>query len=357
MRRVYQFVPGLSVGDAVSNYTLDLYAMLRDLGCETWIYSDLLHTSKDLMEQCTDYRAYTDNAEPGDILLYHYAVGSPVSEYVSRQPGKKILVYHNITPAHYFEKMDPQRSRVLQEGRDALKTLVPYITLALGVSDYNRKELEEVGFCQTEVLPLHLDLQRFNMTADKEVFERNRDVMSIISVGRIAPNKRLEETIRVFYFLKKTAYPLARLFLIGSFGGMRAYHRYLLEFAKRLDLLPEVVFPGHVSNEKLKAYYQIASAYLCTSEHEGFCLPLLESMYFNVPVFAYSHAAIPETMGGHGVLLHERRPEYVAQIIAETFQDEGLIQKICMHQQERWKIFTKERVAHTLKKYLDSLFV
>ncbi|MDP3981253.1 MAG: glycosyltransferase [Chlamydiota bacterium] len=355
MKKVYQFLPGFSVGDAVSNYALDLSGILEDLGYASGIYSDYEHTSESLKDCCEPYTNYSRVAGADDILLYHYGVGSPVSQFLLHQPGKLVLIYHNITPAHFFEAIDRPRAEILNEGRTRLTLLKDRCSLALGVSEYNRIELQEMGFQHTAVLPLYLDVSRFNVEADKDVFNRNQGVFSIISVGRIAPNKRLEDTIRIFYFLRKSAYPLGRLFLIGSFGGMNKYQQHLDEFSRRLDLLPEVVFPGHVTDAKLKAYYQIASAYVCTSEHEGFCLPLLEAMYFNVPVFACDSAAIPETLGGSAVLLHDKRPEYIAEIITGVLQDKILVKQICASQQKRWQIFSKSHIATVLEKYLLSL--
>jgi glycosyltransferase involved in cell wall biosynthesis len=182
------------------------------------------------------------------------------------------------------------------------------------------------------------------------------DKLNVLSVGRLVPNKRFEDLILTFSYLKEFVRPDARLYLVGSTQKMDLYLEFLQTLMTRLDL-SDVVFAGHVSTPQLVAYYRCASVYLSMSEHEGFGVPLLESMHFEVPVVAYKAAAVPETLGNSGVLITAKNHAAVAELIGLLVEDRDLREKITARQRERLRDFLPAKAEERLRRLLESLGV
>ncbi len=192
---VNQWVPAAHRGDAVG----DSARMLRDL-CRSWGHdSDIyaLTIDDDLRD---DIRPWSDaSARHGDVTIYHFAVPSPMSTAFRRLPGARVLQYHNVTPAHFFAPYDPGICRITAIGRRELATLADATDLALGDSTYNRDELDALGFPNTGVLPIIVDAARLREAPRVPSLERTLQdgLVNILFVGRIAPNKRIEDHIRL----------------------------------------------------------------------------------------------------------------------------------------------------------------
>jgi glycosyltransferase involved in cell wall biosynthesis len=200
--------------------------------------------------------------------------------------------------------------------------------LALGDSEYNRQELEAIGFPATGVLPVVPDFS--HLSGEPNFMEAARyddGWANIMFVGRMIPNKRIEDVIRVFHAYKRWFNPRSRLLLVGSHGGFERYLAMLHHFIAQLGA-SDVYFLGHVSNEELIAYYQLADVFLCASEHEGFCVPLVEAFHMGVPVVAYAAAAVPATMDGAGVLYTQKDPLHVAALVNAVVADRDLRRRI-----------------------------
>jgi len=170
-------------------------------------------------------------------------------------------------------------------------------------------------------------------------------------VGRIAPNKRQENVIRAFYQYRKLN-PDSRLILVGSYLGMENYYQRLVKYAKALGIEDDVVFTGHIKFSEILAFYHVADAFVCMSEHEGFCVPLVEAMFFNVPVIAYDTSAISDTLGGSGVLLDSNDPVFTAHVINRVLTDEKLRESIVEGQKKRLEDFSYERIKDIFEKQL-----
>ena len=137
---------------------------------------------------------------------------------------------------------------------------------------------------------------------------------NVLFVGRIIPNKRIDDLIRSFAVFQKWVRPRSRLLLVGDHRGFERYLDRLQELVRELRL-DEVVFTGQVDDDELYAYYRLADVFLCLSEHEGFGVPLQEAMHFGLPVIAYDAGAVRETLRGGGLLLQDKRPEVVADLL------------------------------------------
>ena len=123
------------------------------------------------------------------------------------------------------------------------------------------------------------------------------DYVNILFTGRVVPNKKQEDVIEAFYYYKRFIQPKSRLILVGSFAGIDKYHDQLEAYVNKLGL-EDVIFTGQIKFDEILAYYQLADLFLCMSEHEGFCVPIVEAMYFNVPVIARDTSAIAWTLAG-----------------------------------------------------------
>lgn len=340
--QIHQWLPGFASGDAISNYAIALQRIIKGWGYESEIFCPGRHVSPKVRSLCKDWETYPDYSNSQNIVIYHFSIGSPLSERFKTLPDKKVLIYHNITPDKYFRQINAEKALVLYQGREELRTLRDVPQLALADSEYNRLELEEWGYKNTGVVPPFLDFDGLNSKPLKKVLNQYRDDwINILFVGRVTPNKKIEDIIKVFYYYKNAVNPKSRLFIVGSFVGMEKYCSFLRALALELNL-PNVILTGHVTTPELVAYYKLASLFLCMSEHEGFCIPLVESMYFGIPIIAYAAAAVPWTLGGSGVLVYEKDFPMIAELIDVVLHNK---EEIVSGQKQRLKDFSKERVA------------
>jgi glycosyltransferase involved in cell wall biosynthesis len=239
-----------------------------------------------------------------------------------------VAIYHNITPAHFFLGFHPHLAGLCYHGRRELASFAPRTELALGDSEYNRRELEGAGFTRTGVLPIVLDFSSYERPPSPVVKRLYGDGRTnLLFVGRIIPNKRIDDLIRVFAVYKRYRDPKSRLLLVGDYRGHEHYYDRLQAMVRDLRL-DDVVFTGHVDDDELAACYGVSHLFLCLSEHEGFCVPLQEAMHFSLPVVAYDAGAVRETLRGGGVLLREKRPEEVAELVYQILHEDALRARI-----------------------------
>jgi glycosyltransferase involved in cell wall biosynthesis len=268
-----------------------------------------------LEDLTVDYRELPGASRPDNILIHHFSLGSRASRIAYALPDRMVLVYHNITPPEYFVDIHPLLTQQCFLGRRELRFYATRCDLALGDSEYNRRELEAAGFPATDVLPVVPD---FSHLAGPPNYMQARafddEWVNVLFVGRMIPNKRIEDVIRWFYSYKRWHNPRARLLLVGSYGGFERYIAMLHQFIARLGAT-DIYFQGHVTNEELVAYYELADVFLCASEHEGFCVPLVEAFHMGVPVIAFAAAAVPATLDGGGMLVTDKNPAEVAALI------------------------------------------
>lgn len=348
---IHQWTAGASTGDAISTYALALQGMLRAMGYESELFTDFNHVSFDMRTHCRDLRSFPADLPGKSAVIYHFSIGSYLTErFLSLPSGvTPILYYHNITPARYFRSFLPETARVLEEGRRQLLQLAPRVELAMGPSLYNCSELEEAGCRRTAHVPLLWDRPDILEPPDPGVLSLYDDrAVNWLFVGRVVPNKKIEDLIRAFFFYRRSVHPDSRLFCVGSFAGAETYYSSLRALAVQLDL-PGVIFTGHVTAAQLVAYYRLAHVFVCMSEHEGFCLPLVEAMSFGVPVVAYSAAAIPETVGDGGILFSRKDFPEVAETVDLAARLGEVRELLVAAGKERLKAFGRERVEKALR--------
>ena len=331
-RRVHQIMATLGYGDAIGNEALGIQRALRRAGFDSEI---IVETADPRLEDMTvDYRDFVGEVGEGDLLVHHFSLGSRASRTAFALPCRMILVYHNITPPEYFLGVHEQLVRQCYHGRRELLPWRARCELALGDSEFNRQELETLGFAPTAVLPVVPDFTHLDVEPDRRPFDAyDDDWTNILFVGRVIPNKRPDNLIRFFHAYKTLYNPRSRLILAGSYGGFSAYLTQLHALVADLGAR-DVHFTGQISNAELTALYDVADLFLCASEHEGFCVPLVEAFHKRVPVMAYAATAVPATMDGGGLLYDTRDPREVAALMHATLSDAAAQDRLIAAQDE-----------------------
>ena len=343
---VHQFATSLTYGDAISDEMIQIRRVLMDAGYGSEIFVRFIDPK--MAGLARDYREYARQSSPDNVVIFHFSIGSPVSKLFSRIPDRKIMIYHNITPHEFFLDFHRILTRECYKGRLEMRLFAGKVDLALGDSEFNRRELERAGFAPTGVLPILTDLARFDVPGDpvvRDIYDNGK--ATILFVGRVIPNKKFEDVIRTFYFYRTRFNPNSQLILAGDDRGIERYRASLEDLVGRLAL-PDVHITGHVDFDELVTYYQIARCYLSLSAHEGFGVPLLEAFHMKVPVVALAAGAVEETMNGGGVLLRE--PDFLrtAALIDRLEKDAALRRKIVDGQLRALEKYDRANVARIL---------
>ena len=316
---VHQVLATLGYGDAIGHEVLGIQRVLRKAGFESDIF---VETADRRLEDLTrDYRELVDASRTDNLLLHHFSIGSKASRTAYALPDRMALIYHNITPPEYFVGVHRTLARQCFRGRRELQAYVNRCELALGDSEFNRQDLEALGFPRTGVLPVVPDFSHLDRRPNDFVARQfDDDWTNILFVGRVIANKKIEDVIRSFHAYHTRFNPRSRLLIVGIFSLFERYLASLNHLVEELGLT-HVHFTGHVTDEELVAYYDIADLFLCASEHEGFCVPIVEAFHKEVPVLAYAATAVPATMDGGGVLYIDKDPMYVAALMDGILSD------------------------------------
>jgi len=302
--RIHQVLATLGYGDAIGHEVLGIQSVLRGAGYESEIF---VETADPRLESLTrDYRELVDYSHRDNLLLHHFSLGSKASRTAFALPDRMALIYHNITPPEYFVGVHRTLARQCFRGRRELRAYADRCDLAMGDSEFNRQDLETLGFPRTAVLPVVPDFSHLDRPPNWLLAGQfDDDWTNVLFVGRVIANKKIEDVIRFFHAYHTMFNPRSRLLIVGAQSGFERYLASLHQLVAELGL-SHVHFVGHVSDEELVAFYEAADLFLCASEHEGFCVPLVEAFHMQVPVLAFAATAVPATMDGAGVLFAEK---------------------------------------------------
>ena len=345
--RIIQIVASLNFGDAVGNDVRAIARALNEAGYITGIFTLAIHP------KIKDEGVYLINMLPelneNDLIIYHYATADELADIIKEAPCKVVLRYHNVTPPAFFRGYDEGAEKVTREGLDEIADLKDAIDYGIVVSDFNKKDLIDMGYqCPIAVAPILIPFKDYEQEPDKDVVTRYSDgKTNIVFVGRIVPNKKFEDVIACFAAYKEKYDPTARLFLVGNYQETDLYYQYLQDVIKKCGA-EDVIFPGHIAFNAILAYYKVSDLFLCMSEHEGFCVPLVEAMYFETPIVAYASTAIPGTLDGSGVLVETKEPEKVAETMNRIIRDEQYRHEIVVGQKQRLKDFSYENIKEQI---------
>jgi len=351
---VNQWVPAAHKGDAIGDSARRVRDLLRGMGHQSDVFA---MTIDDVLKN--DVRRFADRAAGrGDVTIFHYALPSPMTAAFAALDRGRVLQYHNVTPASYFAPYDPALFRLASLGRQELATLVGQVDLALGDSEYNRQELDAVGFSRTGVFPIAVDTSRITNPVQRPALEEILDdgLVNFLFVGRIAPNKKIEDHIRLAEVYKRYIDAYYRFIFVGRYDVVPRYYAMIRGLMADFRLLHDrFIFTGPVPDEELAVYYRHAAVYVSLSEHEGFCVPLIEAMAADVPVLAYTAAAVPDTLGGAGVQFAPKDMEVAAELLGELAFNDDLRAAVIAGQRRRLADFGDARIVRELTSLLHTL--
>ena len=352
--RIDQWVPALHRGDAIGDSARLMRDAFRSWGHQADVYA--LELDEDLKGDGRPFSQWRAGG-PDDVVILHFALPSPLSAAFEAHRGKRVLLHHNITPPGFFLGHDAEMVRICAIGQEEFRRLAPHADLGLADSEFNRRELEAAGVVRTGVLPIYLDFRRYRERPNpvlRRMLEDGRT--NLLFVGRIAPNKRQEDLIRLVAYWRRFISPDVRLLLVGKLPRRRHYYDALQSFFYEEGFTPaEVVFTGHVDHAEMLACYAAADVFVSTSDHEGFGVPLVEAMLMDLPVLAYRTSAIPHTLGDAGVQFTEKRVDEVAEMAHRLVTDTALREAVLAGQRQRLEAFAPETVEASLKAYVESL--
>ncbi|WP_017319089.1 glycosyltransferase [Mastigocladopsis repens] len=350
LKEIHQLLPGFTYGDAISNQARAIRDYLRNLGYKSNIFVE--HLDPAVAKEGKKFQP--DSISPQAGLIYHHSIGCEVTDYAIAHPGTKCLIYHNITPAEFFLAYRPEIARLLEQGRADLKQLAPHFPLSVGVSAYNAAELMTSGFAQPGILPIGVTPNKWDMPADATLMRQLQDgKTNLLFVGRFSPNKRQDHLVEAFdHYL--TMDHQARLILVGGGDINDPYYRHIMSIIESLNLTQHVMIPGKINDAQLLAFYKTAQVFWSMSEHEGFCVPLVEAMWFDVPILAYKSSAVPETLGEAGLMFTSKDDfVQVAALAKLLVKDKSLRAKVIAAQRKRRVFFTQLSV----NQYLSNLIL
>jgi len=351
---VNQWVPAAHKGDAIGDSARRVRGLLREMGHQSDLYA--MTIDDDLRG---DVIPWTDpGARRGDLTIFHFALVSPMTAEFAKLSSGRVLQYHNVTPAHFFAGYDAAIYRLAMLGREDLATLVGQTDRALGDSEYNRRELEELGFTNTGVFPIAIDTERITNAPRRPALEKvleEEDWPNYLFVGRIVPNKKIEDHIKLAEHFKRYVSEQYRFVFVGKTDATPTYYMAVQGLINRYRMPPgRFMFTGPVPDVDLATYYRMASVYISLSEHEGFCVPLLEAMAADVPVLAFSAAAVPDTLGGAGVQFSPKDLEYAAEILGELTYNDKWRSQVIEGQRRRLADFSDARIRKDLERLTSS---
>ena len=349
-RQLHQLVHTLSYGDAISGEVLALQRCAKELGFESEIFA--IHVHPKLKGMARDYNELSTSFD--GALVLHYSLGSPLNElYGKVDRARRILIYHNLTPAKWFAGVNPRIVADIEQGLRELPDLCRRSNEILADSSFNAGEIRALGF-KAQVLELPIDPRRWQVESNSGIASliKGDGGLQLLHVGRLAPNKCIEDIIRIFHYVHHYVCKHSRLWLVGIDIDTELYSFSLKRLAYDLGVDHAINFAGCMADSEVKALYENASVYVCMSEHEGFCLPVVEAMHFGLPVLAYSSSALPETIGDGGVLVSEKRHSELAELVFEMYSNQTLRSRLISSGRERVKALSFQHFA----KRVDELF-
>lgn len=347
---IHQFSAGFQFGDAISQEMLEIKRLLAKEGYTGKIYAEnVLSSDRKFAEKISKAKL-----KPADVIVYHHSIDSKVLDYLLQFPNKKILIYHNVTPENFFEPYDLRFSYLLRRGREDLEKIRDSFQHSFAVSNFNLAELNSLGFKQTKLFPLHLNFQKWDHN-QMETKGKSFVFPSFLFVGRIAPNKCQDDLIRFARTWKSIHGNQFSLRMLGFCNpDQQAYLDELNFMICQLDLQNEVKIIPYVDETIVKKIYLESNLFLSMSEHEGFCVPLMEAMHFQLPVIAYAAAAVPETLGNAGVLFQSKDFHQLVNQIDQIYKNPEYRNSIIYQQNLRLDAYLKSNSILPLLEVIKS---
>ncbi|MCP4423324.1 MAG: glycosyltransferase [Chloroflexi bacterium] len=348
---LHQILTGATAGDAITDHALLIRGWLRQLGFASEIYVQHIHPGiADEVRPLSAFR--TSRAD--NFVIYHHSIGSEAADFLLAQDVKLILIHHNVTPPQFFAHINPAWVQMTTLGQKQFVAMQPKTILGLADSAYNELELQEAGFTNTAVLPITLNEKELDLPSNETLaaeLEGKRPYL--LFVGRLSPNKKQEDLVKLLHYYRRIQ-PEARLFLVGDRWDVK-YDLWVEQLAADLGLSEAVTLTGKVSQQDMITYYRQAALYVSMSEHEGFGKPFIESMYFDLPILAYSSTSVPYTLSDAGAQFRQKDYERLAELTDILITDKELRKRIIAKQRRRVKAFQETVVRQIFISWLIKL--
>lgn len=353
--RIIQLLVTLKRGDAIGNFTLELQDILVKEGYDSLVFA--YNIEENLLADKVRYMTHFKGGSKDDLIIYHMCEGHKINEVIRTLRCRKVAIYHNITPCGFFSSYGKQYYQIQKNALNVIKSMKNEFCYCIADSEFNKQDLIDMGYNKEriDVLPLIINTRDYEQTPDLETFKRyNDEYVNILFVGRVVPNKRQEDIIRIFAYYHYKINRKSRLFIIGS-PFVDDYFTALQDYISYLGITDCVIMPGHSKFKEILAYYRCADVFLCMSEHEGFCVPLLEAMLFDVPIIAYRSSAIPYTLNDGGVLVDDKEPDEIAKVIDRVVSDKNYADNILRKQHRRLEDFEPDRIKQLYLKEITKI--
>ena len=350
VKSIHQFSPSCGKGDGVSNGMFFTRTLLRELGFESEIFSDLIPP-----ELVDEVRAVVELKDTDDVLLMvHHSLGYENSAWLLQLSMPKLLVYHNITPPQFLPNNGLPELSLL--GRQQLRDWVSHFIGAIGDSDLNSSELHEAGYVNVVSIPLLVDVQSLRKLAKTaHDLPQLRGAYNLLFVGRFCEHKNQLLLINMLQELRHLSPHPVRLILVGGVTS-DPYHELVRNTIREQQLEQMVMLTGKISDTQLVSFYRHADVFISLSEHEGFGMPLIEAMLNDLPVVARASAAISDTMGAGGIVLEATAtPRQAAENIHTLLTQPALRRSVIDRQRHNVQRFEREHLRTQLSLYLNKL--
>jgi len=362
---IHQFVPMLHRRDAVGQHTLGVQAELSARGIDSAIYVEL--DDPETVAATRPATSYPSDARPGNVLVYQFATASDLAGWLGSRPEPLVVNYHNVTPAPLFAPWDNELARHQVRAHIELSGLAARAALGVAVSELNRGDLVQAGFAATAVVPPIAALSagparrarpgRGDTTGAGPSGTGDRPRLRgarWLAVGRLAPNKAVEDAVAALLAYRAIHDPEAELLVVGR-PAVPSYSAALRRYAADLGLTGAVRFAGRVDDAALVSAYESADVLVVASEHEGFCLPVVEAMAHLLPVVAYREGAVPETLGGAGVLIDNKDPVSIADAVRRLQADHDFRAAVVAAGTERVPALRLDTAGQRLAELLEAV--
>ena len=350
-QQLHQFLTGVTAGDAITGQAFIIRRWLHEMGLKSHIYAQYIHPSVEAeVRHLSTYR----KDQKDNWAIYHHSIGSDMPDFLAKEQLRLMLIYHNVTPTEFFERSDPQRAELARLGLMQLQELRVHTGLALADSAFNMLDLKDAGFAETAVLPITLSPEQYDLPLnDTLANELRQRGPNLLFIGRLAPNKKQEDLVKLLYYCRRLD-PHAHLYLVGDRWEI-GYDNWVEKLATELKVAEALSLTGKVSQSDMVTYYRNSTLYISMSEHEGFGLPLIESMYLDLPVMAYGVSAVPDTLGDAGVLFYEKDFERLAELVHLLGNDDELRRRIITRQRKQLQKFLEPNVRQQFHQYLRQI--
>ncbi len=348
MTQIHQLVHTLSYGDAISSEVLTVQRILKEKGFDSEIFAINTHTRYKGLTK--NYKLLDENTNAKVIL--HYSIGSDLNKvYLNLKNAEKFLIYHNITPKKFFDGINFRVAQNIEDGLKELPFLCKNSDMVISDSPFNAMDLFSMGI-KSKVLPLPFDDRKWDIQENEGIryILRKGNPINILHVGRLAKNKCVEDIIKSFFYLHSKIEKNSKLYLVGIDTDTEIYSFMLKDLISQLNLEDSIYFCGSVADTELKAFYKNSSTYICLSEHEGFCVPILEAMNFSLPVVSFDATALKDTVGDGGILINEKDHVKIAELLYKVSTDKKIKNEMIVAGKKRVEEFS---IKNFSKKFLE----